>query len=97
VNTYVPQGRKRETTHFAYKLAWFERLRNFFARTYSPDAPFIWCGDLNVAPEAIDVHDPTRLLGHVCFTPEVWEAFAAIRSYGLDDIFRRHHPGEMGR
>lgn len=97
VNTYVPQGRERQTTHFAYKLAWFERLGKFLARRYPPDAPFIWCGDLNVAPEAIDVHNPKRLLGHVCFTPEVWEAFAAVRSRGLDDVFRRHHPGEAGR
>jgi exodeoxyribonuclease III len=97
VNTYVPQGRERETAQFAYKLAWFERLRKFFDSRYPADAPFIWCGDLNVAPEPIDVHDPKRLLGHVCFTPEVWEAFAAVRSRGLDDIFRRHHPGEAGR
>jgi exodeoxyribonuclease III len=96
VNTYVPQGRKRETTHFAYKLAWFERLGKYFAHNYTPDAPLIWCGDLNVAPEPIDVHDPKRILGHVCFTPEVWDAFAAVRSYGLEDIFRRHHPGEAG-
>ena len=96
VNTYVPQGRERETSHFAYKLAWFGRLRNFFARRYPPDAPFIWCGDLNVAPEAIDVHNPKRLLGHVDFTPEVWEAFAAVRGRGLDDVFRRHHPAETG-
>jgi len=78
-------------------LAWFERLKNFFASRYRPDAPLIWCGDLNVAPEAIDVHNPKRLLGHVCFTPEVWEAFAAVRSQGLNDIFRKHHPGETGR
>ena len=97
VNTYVPQGRERETDHFSYKLAWFDRLRNFFARTYSPDAPLIWCGDLNVAPEQIDVHDPKRLLGHVDFTPEVWEAFGMVRSWGLEDLFRRHHPGEAGR
>jgi exodeoxyribonuclease-3 len=96
VNTYVPQGRERETIHFSYKLEWFERLRKFFTRTYSPDAPLIWCGDLNVAPEEIDVHDPKRLLGHVCFTPEVWEAFAAVRSWGLDDVYRRQHPGEAG-
>jgi exodeoxyribonuclease-3 len=70
VNTYVPQGRERETEHFAYKLAWFDRLRKFFSRTYAPEAPLIWCGDINVAPEEIDVHDPKRLLGHVCFTPE---------------------------
>ena len=63
----------------------------------SPAAPLIWCGDLNVAPEDIDVHDPKRLLGHVCFTPEVWEAFAAVRSWGLEDLFRRRHPGKPGR
>ncbi len=97
VNTYVPQGRERETAQFAYKLAWFERLKNFFASRYPPETPLIWCGDLNVAPEAIDVHDPKRLLGHVCFTPEVWEAFAAVRSWGFTDIFRKHHPGEAGR
>jgi exodeoxyribonuclease-3 len=96
VNTYVPQGRERETEHFAYKLAWFDRLRKFFSRTYAPEAPLIWCGDINVAPEEIDVHDPKRLLGHVCFTPEVWEAFAAVRSWGLEDLFRRHHPAEAG-
>jgi len=97
VNTYVPQGRERETEHFAYKLDWFRRLRRFFDQRYSPKGPLIWCGDLNVAPEAIDVHDPKRLLGHVCFTPEVWEAYADVRSFGLDDLFRRHHPGEADR
>ena len=97
VNTYVPQGRERESPQFAYKLAWFERMKSFFASRYRPNAPLIWCGDLNVAPEAIDVHNPRRLLGHVCFTPEVWEAFASVRSLGLSDIFRKHHPGETGR
>jgi exodeoxyribonuclease-3 len=63
---------------------------------YSPDEPLIWCGDLNVAPEAIDVHDPKRLLGHVCFTPEVWEAFHHVQSWGLVDIFRKLHPGMPG-
>lgn len=58
--------------------------------------PLVWCGDLNVAPEAIDVHDPKRLLGHVCFTPEVWEAFDGVKSWGFQDIFRKFHPGEPG-
>lgn len=97
INTYVPQGRERDTIHFTYKLEWLARLRRFFTRDCSPEDPLIWCGDLNVAPEEIDVHDPKRLLGHVCFTPEVWEAFAAVRSWGLEDMFRRRHPGEAGR
>jgi len=94
VNTYVPQGREREAPQFAYKLEWFQRLRRYFDRSFSPEQPLIWCGDLNVAPEAIDVHDPKRLRGHVCFTPEVWEAFDHVKEWGFVDVFRKHHPGE---
>jgi len=49
VNTYVPQGREKDTPHFDYKLEWFRRLRNFFDHFESPAKPLIWCGDLNVA------------------------------------------------
>ena len=94
LNTYGPQGRDRELPQFAYKLQWFGRFRNFLEKHASPARPVIWLGDLNVAPENIDVHDPKRLLGHVCFTPEVWDAFAGVKSWGLTDIFRKHHPGE---
>jgi exodeoxyribonuclease III len=94
VNTYVPQGRERETPHFAYKLEWFQRLRRYFERSFSPEKDVAWCGDLNVAPDEIDVHDPKRLRGHVCFTPEVWEAFDRVKAWGFVDIFRKHHPGE---
>ena len=94
VNTYVPQGRERETSHFAYKLEWFQRLRRYFESSFSPEENIIWCGDLNVAPESIDVHDPKRLRGHVCFTPEVWDAFDHVRDWGFIDVFRKHHPGE---
>ncbi|MDD5711349.1 MAG: exodeoxyribonuclease III [Smithellaceae bacterium] len=97
VNTYVPQGHDKDSPQFAYKLKWYDRFRDFLNRTYSPSQPLIWCGDLNVAPESIDVHDPKRLLGHVCFNPQVWDAFAAVRSWGLEDIFRKYHPGEAGQ
>ena len=93
LNAYVPQGRDREHPQFAYKLDWFKRLRAFLENSSSPEKPLIWCGDLNVAPETIDVHDPKRLLGHVCFNPEVWDAFSKVKSWGLTDIFRKHHPG----
>lgn len=94
LNTYVPQGRDRDSTQFAYKLEWFQRLRALMEQSGSPESAMIWCGDLNVAPENIDVHDPRRLLGHVCFNPEVWEAFKSVQSWGLTDIFRKHHPGQ---
>lgn len=96
VNTYVPQGQKPDSPMFSYKLEWFARLRDFFSRHFSPREPLIWCGDLNVAPEEIDVHNPKRLLGHVCFCPEVWEAFKNVKNWGFVDIFRKYHPGEPG-
>ena len=92
VNTYVPQGRDPEHEMFAYKLEWFARLRAYFASYFSPDEPLIWTGDLNVAPEPIDVHDPKRLMGHVCFNPRVTEALENVKSWGLVDLFRKHVP-----
>ena len=92
VNTYVPQGRDPEHEMFAYKLKWFARLRAYFAAHFSPDEPLIWTGDLNVAPEPIDVHDPKRLMGHVCFNPRVTEALENVKSWGLVDLFRKHVP-----
>jgi exodeoxyribonuclease-3 len=92
VDTYVPQGRDPEHEMFAYKLEWFDRLRAYFASHFSPDEPLIWTGDLNVAPEPIDVHDPKRLMGHVCFNPRVTEALENVKSWGLVDLFRKHVP-----
>ncbi len=94
LNTYVPQGRDRDSEQFAYKIQWFGRLKDLITQKWQPDENLILCGDLNVAPEAIDVYDPKRLLGHVCFNPEVWAAYAAVCDWGLGDVFRKHHPQE---
>jgi exodeoxyribonuclease-3 len=96
VNTYIPQGRDPESEHFQYKLRWFERLRAFFERHYTPDHLLVWMGDFNVAMEPIDVYDSKRLEGHVCYRPEVREALKRVGEWGFVDVFRRHHAGEPG-
>ncbi|MFH1084996.1 MAG: exodeoxyribonuclease III, partial [Chloroflexota bacterium] len=97
VNTYVPQGREVESPHFAYKLAWFARLRAYFERHYAPDAPLIWVGDLNVAPEEIDIHDPKGNRNHVDFHPDARAALREAMAWGFVDVFRRHHLDEPGQ
>lgn len=97
VNTYVPQGQEMESEQFAYKLKWLGRFKKHLQNNFQPEDEIIWCGDLNIAPEPIDVHDPKRLLGHVCFNPEVWKAFEDIKSWGLTDVFRKHYPGVAGQ
>ncbi len=97
VNTYVPQGRSPDHPMFQYKLQWLARLRDYFERHFSPEEPLLWCGDFNVAPEEIDVHNPVRLKNHVDFHPQARAALERLRAWGFVDVFRRHHPGEPGQ
>ena len=60
VNSYVPQGSSVGSEKFAFKLEWFRLFREYLGTHLHPDSPAIWVGDLNVAPEAIDVYDPDR-------------------------------------
>lgn len=94
VNSYVPQGREPESEHFQYKLRWLARMRALLERHYTPDDLLVWVGDLNVAPEDIDVYDPKGLRYHVDFHPDAQAALEAIRQWGFVDVFRQHHPGE---
>ncbi|MHC4488094.1 MAG: exodeoxyribonuclease III [Planctomycetota bacterium] len=96
VNTYVPQGYSPESEKFEYKLEWFGRLRAYFDENFRQGDAVIWTGDFNVAPEAIDVYDPERLLGHVCFHPEVHKALEEVMGWGFVDVFRMHC-GEAGQ
>lgn len=88
VNTYVPQGREITDAMFQYKLRWFERLNALFSQ-WIRSGYLLWCGDLNVAPEPIDVYDPEHLKDHVCFHEDVRRAFNEVKAAGFVDIFRR--------
>jgi exodeoxyribonuclease-3 len=96
VNTYVPQGYLPESDKFQYKLEWFRRLRKFFENNSKPADPVLWVGDLNIAPEPIDVYDPEGLLGHVCYHPDVHRELKMVLEWGFTDVFRLHckEPGQ---
>ena len=84
-----------QNPQFAYKLEWLKRLGDYLARRFSARQQLILCGDLNVARETIDVHNPKKLLGHVDFNPEVWEAFDRIKAWGLVDVFEKAPSGRI--
>lgn len=88
VNTYVPQGYLPDSEKFQYKLDWFDRLAAYFQQRFKPTDPLLWVGDLNIAPQPIDVYAPEALLGHVCFHPKVHEALARVMNWGFADVFR---------
>lgn len=94
INTYVPQGYKIDSPRYQYKLEWLKSMRKLFEEEYDPGWMILWCGDMNVAPEEIDVHNPKRLKNHVDFHIEARKAFKEVVSWGFIDVFRKHHPNE---
>jgi len=92
INTYVPQGASIDSSKYQYKLTWFRRLQEYFTKHLSPCEPAIWCGDMNVAPEPIDVFSPEKHLTHVCFHQDVRQAYQQTVAWGFIDVFRRLHP-----
>lgn len=92
VNTYVPQGREIDHAMYAYKLDWFARLKEHFEKNFKASTPLLWCGDLNVARQPIDVTNPQTKKDHVCYHQAVRDAFEDVLSFGFVDLFRKHNP-----
>jgi exodeoxyribonuclease-3 len=87
---YFPNGSQVGSEKWAYKLEWLRRLRSHLDRHCDPTQALVLCGDFNVAPEPIDVHDPAAWEQSVLCHPEARVALERIRDFGLVDVFRRH-------
>ena len=95
VNTYVPQGSSITSEKYAFKIAWYARVREYFDTYLDPVAPAIWLGDLNMAPEPIDVYHPDRRVNDVDFHVDASTAYKHAVAWGFVDVFRKLHPGRV--
>ena len=95
LNTYVPQGFKITSEKYAFKLQWFERVRTYFSQHFNPESPAIWLGDMNVAPEPIDVYHPDRRISDVDFHIDARNAYKEAIAWGFQDVFRILYPGRI--
>jgi len=91
VSVYVPNGRKPDSEHYRYKLAWLASLREAIAA--GPEATVV-CGDVNIAPTDDDVFDPDAYVGQTHVTPPERAALAELAELGLRDVVRDRWPGE---
>src|SRR5437899_1562201 len=96
VSVYAPNGRSVGSPSYQAKLAWFDRLARWLAEAADPAEPLALGGDLNVAPEDIDVWDPQACHGGTHVSPAERDAFGRLCRWGLIDVYRQHHP-EPGR
>ncbi len=91
-NSYVPQGKSIDHPDYRYKKDFLWRM-GLLAQQHR-EAPFLWVGDLNVAPTELDVTNPKNKGDHVCFVQELRDLFASICHPLLVDLFRQFHPDE---
>ena len=92
ISIYVPNGQDLESDKFAYKLAWYGRLRRYLDRTAKVDDPLVVCGDTNVTADDHDVWSPNAWAGKIHCSPREREALANVAEFGLVDLFRKHNP-----
>jgi exodeoxyribonuclease-3 len=92
INTYAPQGYLIKSEKYAYKLEWFQRMYEYFEETLRSKDKVIWLGDLNVAPEPIDVYHPDRRVNDVDFHIDARNAYKKAVAWGFHDVFRELHP-----
>ena len=87
---YTPNGQAVGSPAYDYKLQWYARLGSCLARESERDLAI--CGDFNVAPADVDVHDPQLWRGAIMCSEEERRAFNELCAPGLKDTLRQHHP-----
>jgi exodeoxyribonuclease-3 len=83
---YAPNGQEPGSEKYAYKLRWYEALTAWLRKESNGRTAVL--GDLNIAPEARDVHDPKRWEGKIHFSEPERAAFRALIDLGYQDAFR---------
>ena len=86
---YAPNGQAVGSPAYEYKLNWYRRLRDCLAK--ENDVDLIVCGDFNVAPEDVDVHDPELWRDAIMCSGAERAAFRDLCDIGLVDTLRIHH------
>ena len=86
---YAPNGQAVGAPAYDYKLKWYTRLRDCLSK--EENQSLVVCGDFNVAPEDVDVHDPALWRGAIMCSDGERAAFRQLCETGLIDTLRLHH------
>ncbi len=91
VNVYTPNS-KRDLTRLDYRIVWEDELRAYL-KALDQVKPVIYCGDLNVAHEEIDLKNAKANIGNSGFTDEERGRMTRLLNSGFTDSFRYLYPG----
>ena len=90
VTVYVPNSGE-ELARLDYRMNWEDAFLNY-VNELDKHKPVIYCGDLNVAHNPIDLKNPTTNHHNAGFTDEERNKFDQVLSKGYLDSFRMLYP-----
>jgi exodeoxyribonuclease III len=94
VNVYAPNA-QRSLARLPVRLEWEEKIHAYLTML-DKDKPVIFCGDLNVAHEEIDIRNVKSNIGNSGFTVEERGKMTQLLAEGFTDTYRYFHPEQEG-
>lgn len=90
VNVYAPNSQP-ELARLDYRMTWETDFCNYIKRL-DDKKPVIFCGDLNVAHQEIDLKNPKTNRRNAGFTDEERSKFSLLLESGFIDSYRYFYP-----
>ncbi|MDW0115622.1 exodeoxyribonuclease III [Sporosarcina thermotolerans] len=90
VNVYAPNA-QRDLARLPFRMDWEARMRDYLIQL-NQVKPVIFCGDLNVAHQNIDIRNFKTNVGNSGFTDEERGEMTALLNAGFIDTFRHLNP-----
>ena len=90
VNCYTPNS-KRELERLSYRMTWEDEIKKYL-NELRKSKPVIYCGDLNVAHEEIDIKNPKTNHFSAGFTDDERNKMSELLNDGYIDTFRYLYP-----
>ena len=90
---YTPNA-QRELARLDYRMSWEDALRGYITEL-DRVKPVVYCGDLNVAHEEIDLKNPKTNHNSAGFSDEERAKFSELLAAGFTDTFRALYPDKI--
>ena len=90
VCAYVPNAQP-ELKRIDYRMDFEDAMRGYLSKL-AESKHVLYCGDLNVAHQEIDLKNPKSNVGNPGFSPQEREKFSALLDAGFTDSFRYLYP-----
>lgn len=90
ITCYTPNS-QNELARLSYRMEWEDDFLTYLDNL-KEKKPVIFCGDLNVAHQEIDLKNPKTNHKNAGFTDEERAKFTTLLSHGYIDTFRHFYP-----